>query len=69
MNADILLSVGTVLVGVITTIMLALIPWAYTVGARLTRIETELKFFRGQVPNNIAGILDRIEKKLDMEST
>ena len=33
----------TVLVGIMTTIMLAGIPWAYRVGERLSSIETTIK--------------------------
>ena len=69
MDTDVMLAVGTVLVGVITTVMLALIPWAYTVNGRLTRIETELKFFRQQVPTDVASLLARIEKRLETERT
>lgn len=41
-NGKIKLDVLTCLVGVITTIMVAGIPWAYTINGRLTSIETKV---------------------------
>ena len=57
-----MLTVGTILVGVITAIMGAAIPWAYKINGRLTAIEVQLKFFREHGPDEVRQILGRIEE-------
>ena len=54
MSPDVLLTVGTILVAIITAIMVAFIPWAYKINGRLTRIEVQLEFF----VNHWGGKLD-----------
>ena len=61
MNTDVMLTVGTILVGVITAIMVGFIPWAYKINGRLTAIEVQLKFFRLHGPDEVREILTRIE--------
>ncbi len=50
MNTDVMLTVGTIMVTVITAIMVGLLPWAYGINGRLTKVEV---------------ILSRIEKKIN----
>jgi len=64
MPADVMLTVGTILVGVITAIMVAAIPWAYKINGRLTAIEVTLEFFKKHGPDEVRQILDRIEKQM-----
>lgn len=65
MSTDVLIAVGTVLIGVITTIMMGFIPWAYKINGRLTSIEVQIKFFKTHGPDDVRAILDRIEKRLE----
>ena len=46
MSTDVLLAIGTTLVGIITALLLCAIPWAYTINGRLTSIEVQLEFFK-----------------------
>lgn len=46
MDTNVLLAIATVLVGIITAIMGAGIPWAYKINGRLTSIEVQLEFFK-----------------------
>ena len=64
MSTDVLLTIGTILVAVITAILLGLIPWAYRINGRLTTIEVQLEFFKAHGPNDVRDVLDRIEKRL-----
>lgn len=54
MSTDVLLAIGTTLVGIITALLLCAIPWAYKINGRLTRIEVQLEFF----VNHWGGKLD-----------
>lgn len=65
MSTDVMLTVGTILVGVITAIMVGFIPWAYRINGRLTAIEVQLKIFRSHGPDDVRAILGRIEKHMD----
>lgn len=49
MSTEVLLTLGTTCVGIITAVMLGFIPWAYKINGRLTSIEVQMKFFREQV--------------------
>ena len=64
MSTDVLLTVGTILVAIITAIMVAAIPWAYKINGRLTAIEVTLEFFKEHGPDEVREILDRIEEKM-----
>ncbi len=64
MSTDVMLTVGTILVAVITAIMVGFIPWAYKINGRLTAIEVQLKFFKSHGPDDVRQILDRIEKQM-----
>ena len=64
METDVLLTVGTILVAIITAIMVAFIPWAYKINGRLTSIEVQLEFFKQHGPNDLRDTLDRIEEKM-----
>lgn len=64
MPTDVMLTVGTILVGVITTLMVAAIPWAYKINGRLTSIEVQLQFFKEHGPDDVREILGRIEKQM-----
>lgn len=66
MSTDVLLTIGTVLVAVITAIIVGFIPWAYRINGRLTSIEVEMKFFRKHGPDDVRDILDRIEKQMQI---
>lgn len=50
MSSEVLTTLITVFVGIITAVMLGFIPWAYKINGRLTSIEVQMKFFREQVP-------------------
>lgn len=65
MSQDVLLTVGTILVAVITAIMVGFIPWAYKINGRLTSIEVQIKFFKVHGPDDVRAILNRIEQRLD----
>ena len=69
MSTDVLLTIGTILVAIITAIMVGFIPWAYRINGRLTSIEVEMKFFRVEwsKPNGASEVremLGRIENRL-----
>ena len=64
MSNDVMLTVGVILVSVITAIMVAAIPWAYKINGRLTAIEVTLEFFKEHGPDEVREILDRIEKQM-----
>ena len=64
MSTDVMLTVGTILVGVITAIMVGFIPWANRINGRLTAIEVQLKFFTMHGPDDVREILNRIEKQM-----
>ncbi len=64
MSTDVMLTVGTILVGVITAIMVGFIPWAYRINGRLTAIEVQLKFFKTHGPDDVREILGRIEQRM-----
>ncbi len=64
MPTDVMLTVGVILVSVITAIMVAAIPWAYKINGRLTAIEVTLEFFKEHGPDEVREILDRIEKQM-----
>ena len=67
MDTDVMLTIGTILVGIITAIMVSVIPWAHRVTSRLTRIETQLKLFSTHGPDEVRAILRRIEQKMAKE--
>jgi len=64
METDVLLTVGTILVAIITAIMVGFIPWAYKINGRLTAIEVQLQFFSQHGAEDVRDILGRIEKKI-----
>jgi hypothetical protein len=64
MPTDVMLTVGTILVGVITAIMVGFIPWAHRINTRLTRIEVRLELFTVHGPDDLREILGRIEKQM-----
>ena len=64
MSTDVMLTIGTLLVAVITAIMVGFIPWAYKINGRLTAIEVQLKFFKMHGPDDDREILNRIEKQM-----
>lgn len=64
MSTDVLLTIGTILVAIMTAIMGAAIPWAYKINGRLTSIEVQLKFFLKHGPDDMRAMLDRIEQKM-----
>lgn len=68
MSTDVLLTVGTMLVAIITVILGAAIPWAYKINGRLTSIEVQLKFFKTHGPDDVRDILNRIEEQLSTNS-
>ena len=67
MSTDVILTIGTLLVAVITAIMVGFIPWAYRINGRLTSIEVQLKFFKIHGPDDVREILGRIEKKIGVD--
>ena len=67
MSQDVMLTIGTILVAVITAIMVGFIPWAYRINGRLTAIEVQLKFFTVHGPDDVREILGRIEKRMQAE--
>ncbi len=67
MDADVMLAIGTILVGIITAIMVSIIPWANRISSRLTAIEVQLKLFSTHGPDEVREILRRIEKKMAKE--
>jgi len=64
MNSDTSIAICTALIGIITAIMVGVIPWAMKITNRLTSIETKVEFFRKHGPSDVRTILDRIEKRL-----
>ena len=61
MSADSWLMLATCLLGIITTVMLAAIPWGYSVGQRMARIETELRHFS---PTDVMERIKGVEVEL-----
>jgi hypothetical protein len=62
MSTDVMLTVGTIMVGIITAILVAFIPWAYKINGRLTSIEVQLK---AVTSDDVRQILRRIEGLLE----
>ena len=67
MDTDVMLTIGTILVGIITAIMVGFIPWAYRINGRLTAIEVQLKLYSSHGPDDVREILRRIEKNMNPE--
>ena len=67
MSTDVLLTIATILVAVITAIMVGFIPWAYRINGRLTAIEVHVKLFSTHGPDEVREILRRIEQKMGTE--
>jgi len=61
MNTDVMLTVGTIMVSIITAVMLGLIPWAYRVHGRLTKIEVHLDYLQKHGPVEVMQRLALIE--------
>lgn len=49
MSQEVILTIGTILVAIITAIMVGFIPWAYKINGRLTAIEVKLEFLLKQM--------------------
>ena len=71
MPNQVLMTLATTCVAIITAVMLGFIPWAYKINGRLTSIEVQMKFFRDQVklfkergPADTQQTLEKIVKHL-----
>ena len=65
MSIEVLLTIGTTFVAIITAVLIGFIPWAYKINGRLTSIEVQIKHIKETEYDEFKLTLNRIEQTLN----